>query len=96
MKFFYLALALLMLSSFSNARTIEVDVYGMTCELCVDTLENKFKDMKNVSNINISLEKNMIRLETTDDDSMVTTIKQAILDAGFTPTKVRIDDMESE
>ncbi len=96
MKFFCLALALLMLSSFSNARTIEVDVHGMTCEVCVDTLQHKFKDMKNVSNVDISLEDNMIRLEATEDDSVLATIKQAILDAGFTPTKVRIDDVESE
>ena len=79
-----------MLGQMGYARTIEVDVHGMTCAFCVDSLERKFNKMDSVFNIEISLKHNKIRLHTEADGPDVETIKRAILDAGFTPVKVTI------
>ena len=79
-----------MLVQLSYARTIEVDVHGMTCAFCVDSLERKFNKMDSVSKIEISLKLNKVRLQTEADGPDIETIKRAILDAGFTPVKVTI------
>ena len=70
------------------ARTVEVDVYGMTCAFCVDSLERKFGKMESVSKVEVSLKLKKIRLETAETLPTIETIKQTILDAGFTPVKV--------
>ena len=79
-----------MLVQLGYARTIEVDVHGMTCAFCVDSLERKFNKMDSVTKIEISLKLNKVRLQTEDDGPDIETIKKAILDAGFTPVKVTI------
>ena len=79
-----------MLVQLAYARTIEVDVHGMTCAFCVDSLERKFNKMDSVSKIEISLKLNKIRLQTDEDGPDIETIKKAILDAGFTPVKVSV------
>ena len=79
-----------MLVQLGYARTIEVDVHGMTCAFCVDSLERKFNKMDSISKIEISLKLNKVRLQTEADEPDIETIKKAILDAGFTPVKVTI------
>lgn len=76
----------------ANARTIEVEVHGMTCAFCVDSLERKFGNMKSVSKVEVSLKLKKVRLETDATLPTVETIKQTILDAGFTPVKVATVD----
>ncbi len=92
MKLRLLWTTLLMLSGvqIALARTVEVDVYGMTCAFCADSLERKFGKMESVSKIEISLKNKKIRLETEDNQPSLDTIKQTILDAGFTPEKITI------
>jgi len=70
------------------ARTVEVDVHGMTCAFCVDSLERKFGKMESVSDVQVSLKKKKLRLETDENNPSIETIKQTILDAGFTPVKI--------
>ncbi len=74
------------------ARTIEIEVFGMTCPFCVDSLERKFGKIDSVSKVDVSLKLKKIRLETKDDSLSVEVIKQTVLDAGFTPTKVTVLD----
>ncbi len=45
----------LLLSPLAMARTVEVNVHGMTCSFCVDSLQRKFKKMKAISKIEVSL-----------------------------------------
>lgn len=96
MKKIILILLIIALAGFANARTIEVDVHGMTCAFCVDSLERKFKDMDDVSNVEVSLKLNMVRLQAAEDSPSVEVIKQAVLDAGFTPVTIRVDDIEQK
>ena len=72
------------------ARTVEVEVHGMTCAFCVDSLERKFGKMESVSEVQVSLKTKKVRLETDENLPGIDTIKQTILDAGFTPTKIEV------
>ncbi len=72
------------------ARTVEVDVYGMTCPFCVDSLQRKFSKMAHVNKVDVSLKLKKVRLETDANAPDIKTIKKAVLDAGFTPTRVTI------
>lgn len=74
-----------------GARTLEVDVHGLTCAFCVDSLERAFRKIETVRDIKVSLERKKIRLETEGELPDDATIRQTILDAGFTP--VRITDL---
>ena len=73
-----------------NAKTIEVEIHGMTCALCVDSLNRTFNKMAGVSKVAVSMKMKKVRLETEDKSPTIAMIKQAVLDAGFTPTKVTV------
>ena len=70
------------------ARTLEIEVFGMTCAFCVDSLQRTFNKNENVKKVDVSLEQKKVRLETKGDLLSVETIRQMIFDAGFTPIKV--------
>lgn len=82
----------------ASAKTVEVEVHGMTCAFCVDSLERTFTKMPSVSKVQVSLKMKKVRLETDENLPTIDTIKQAILDAGFTLTKVTIlsDEIDKE
>lgn len=84
-----LFLAMLLIQS-TNARTVEVEVHGMTCVFCVDSLERKFKKMDSVSKVDVSLKLKKVRLETDENAPSLEAIKKAVLDTGFTPIKVEV------
>ncbi len=74
----------------ARARTVEVEVHGMTCAFCVDNLERKFGKMESISKIDVSLKTKKIRLQTAEDQPGLEIIKQTILDAGFKPMEITI------
>ena len=80
----------------AHARTVEIDVHGMTCAFCVDSLERKFGKMESVSKVEVSLKQKKVRLETDENLPSIETIKQTVLDAGFTPTKIAVLPDEKE
>lgn len=80
----------LTLTGLALSRTVEVDIHGMTCAFCVDSLNKKFNKFDTVSKVEVSLKNNKIRLETNDTEPTIEVIKQTVLDAGFTPVSVKI------
>lgn len=72
------------------ARTVEVEVHGMTCAFCVDSLERKFREMDSVEKVQVSLKTKIVRLETDENLPTIESIKKAVLDAGFTPTSITV------
>lgn len=70
------------------ARTLEIEVYGMTCAFCVDSLQRSFNKNEDVTKVDVSLEQKKVRLETRGDLPSMETIRQMVLDAGFTPVKI--------
>ena len=80
----------------AHARTVEIDVHGMTCAFCVDALERKFEKMESISKVEISLKQKKVRLETDENSPSIEIIKQTVLDSGFTPVKVTVQASEEE
>ena len=70
------------------ARTLEIEVYGMTCAFCVDSLQRSFNKNEDVKKVDVSLEQKKVRLQTKGDLPSLETIRQMVLDAGFTPVKI--------
>ena len=83
-----LLLLTILLSTLTYARTVEVDVHGMTCAFCVDNLQKRFVKMDTVVSVDVSLKNNKLKLVTKGDKPTVNEIKQSVLDAGFTPVKI--------
>ncbi len=92
MKIFRLLILVFLVLQLQSAwsRTVEIDVHGMTCAFCVDGLERKFRQMKAVSKVQVSLKLKKVRLVTEENQPDLATLKQAVIDAGFTPTKISI------
>ena len=85
-----ITLIALTITNMVHTRTVEVDVYGMTCAFCVNSLEKNFNKLDTVSKVEVSLKNNKIRLKTNDTEPTIEAIKQAVLDAGFTPIAIKI------
>jgi copper chaperone CopZ len=62
----------------------------MTCAFCVDSLERKFAKLDSVINIQVSMKMKKVRLETGPNQPSIETIKQTIVDAGFTPVNITV------
>ncbi|MCG8314338.1 MAG: heavy-metal-associated domain-containing protein [Pseudomonadales bacterium] len=72
------------------AKTLEVEVHGMTCAFCVYSLERKLTETQSITNVQVSLKTNKVRLETDSETVDVEDIKRSILDAGFTPLSIKV------
>jgi periplasmic mercuric ion binding protein len=88
--FILILFSMMLLAQTVTARTVEIDVHGMTCAFCVDSLERNFGKMESISGIKVSLKQKKVRLETDDNHPSLEMIKKTVLDAGFTPTKVTV------
>lgn len=73
-----------------EVRVIEMDVQGMACAFCVEGLRNTLAALPGVDKVTVSLKNNLARLELDPQNAPDSeAIRQAILDAGFTPGDVR-------
>lgn len=72
------------------ARTLVIEVHGMTCAFCVDSLQRTFNKNQLVKKVDVSLEQKKFRLVTEGDLPTEETIREMILDAGFTPTRITV------
>ena len=72
------------------AKSVEIEVHGMTCAFCVDSLERKFKQMESVSKVQVSLKAKKVRFEINEESPNIEKIRQTVLDAGFTPIKISL------
>ncbi|NRB38628.1 MAG: heavy-metal-associated domain-containing protein [Pseudomonadales bacterium] len=77
------------LSSLSAASTIEVDVHGLTCAFCVDSLQRQLRKLPDVENVDISLKSKKLRIITRSDNTDLEKIKATVINSGFTPVKIR-------
>ena len=71
-----------------SAEQIEIDVHGMTCAFCVDSLQRNLGKLPDVESAEVSLKHKKVRIETAGDTVDIKRIKQTVLDSGFTPVKV--------
>ncbi len=76
-----------------QAAQYEIDIHGMTCAFCVDGLERNLRKRLDLVEVQTSLKKKKVRIETRGESVDFELIRQTVIDAGFTPVRVeRIDD----
>lgn len=80
----------LLYSTLLHAEQIEIDIHGMTCAFCVDSLQRNLGKLPDVKSTDVSLKLKKVRIETHSEKADIKRIKQTILDSGFTPVKVSI------
>ena len=71
-----------------RAEQIEIDIHGMTCAFCVDSLQRNLGKLPDVESARVSLKLKKVRIETRGDKTDIERIRQTILDTGFTPVKI--------
>lgn len=72
------------------SETLEIDINGMTCAFCVDSLQRKLGKLPETAQVDVSLKNKKVRVDTGDEKADIDVIKQAIIDSGFTPVKVHV------
>lgn len=88
MKIVTLFVALCLAASVFAAR-IEVDVHGMTCNMCVESITKELKSTEKVDGINVSLEsKKATFVELKGKKISDSEIKAAIKKAGYDATRI--------
>lgn len=80
----------LLLSFSALAARVEVDVAGMTCGMCVESITKELKTTEKVESISVSLEDKKARFTEMKDKKMTDgEIRSAIKKAGYETTKIR-------
>jgi copper chaperone CopZ len=55
---------------FTITRVVSLNVTGMTCEMCVETVTQTLKGVKGVKGVNVSLEKKSADIELENDSDL--------------------------
>lgn len=71
-----------------HAEQIEIDIHGMTCAFCVDSLQRNLGKLPDVKSVEVSLKLKKVRIKTHSEKADIERIRQSILDSGFTPVKI--------
>ena len=79
----------LLLSAATTAATIEVDVQGLTCAFCVDSLQRQLKKIPDIERVDVSLKSKKVRIVSSADHIDIDRIKEIVIDSGFTPVNIR-------
>jgi copper chaperone CopZ len=78
----------------ANAETIEVDIHGLTCAFCVDSLQRQLRKLPDIDQVDVSLKNKKVRIVSSAEKADIAVIKEAIIDSGFTPVQVRLVENE--
>lgn len=88
-RLFLAPLTIMLFAASVQAATIHVGVKGLVCAFCATGLEKTFGEEAAIKSVKVDLEKKLVTLETkpnqTIDDA---TIKERVVDAGFTITTI--------
>jgi copper chaperone CopZ len=80
----------LLFSVAALAAKVEVEVKGMTCGMCIESITKELKATEKTDNISVSLEENKARFTELKDKRISDhEIKSAIKKAGYEATKIR-------
>ena len=72
------------------ATTVEIDVKGLTCAFCVDSLQRRLKKLPDIEQVDVSLKTRKVRIVSSADHIDIDVIRQAVIDSGFTPVEIRV------
>ena len=77
------------------ATTIEVDLHGLTCAFCVDSLQRRLKKLPDIEQVDVSLKTNKARIISSAEHIDLAQIREIVIDSGFTPANIKtIEDEE--
>ena len=79
----------LVFSAATIADTIEVEVHGLTCAFCVDSLQRQLKKLPDIETVDVSLKSRLIRIVASTEHVDRARIRETVIDAGFTPMTIR-------
>lgn len=82
-------LAALLLSATTIAETIEVDVHGLTCAFCVDSLQRQLKRLPDIEKVDVSLKAKKVRIVSSSAHIDRARVREIVIDSGFTPVNIR-------
>lgn len=82
-------LVALLLSAASIAETIEVDVHGLTCAFCVDSLQRQLKKLPDIEKVDVSLKAKKVRIVSSSKHIDRARVREIVIDSGFTPINIR-------
>jgi copper chaperone CopZ len=82
------AVVALLWANTSFAEDIEIEIHGMTCAFCVDSLNRNLGKLSDVKSVEVSLKLKKVRIESRGENTDIERIKKTVLDSGFTPVKV--------
>lgn len=84
----------LIFTTVASAETIEVDVQGLTCAFCVDSLQRQLKKRPDIEQVEVSLKTRKVRIVSSEEEVDLDEIKRIVIDSGFTPTAIRAVENE--
>ena len=85
-----LFVVMLALPATTLAVTVEIDVQGLTCAFCVDSLQRRLKKLPDIEQVDVSLKTRKVRIVSSADHIDIDVIRQAVIDSGFTPVDTRV------
>ena len=82
---------LILLSPFAlvEAETVEIDIHGMSCAFCVEGLQKQLSKLPDIAQVDVSLKRKKVRIESKGEELDMERVRKAIVDAGFTPVESR-------
>ena len=84
----------LALTPAAHSDTVEVDVQGLTCAFCVDSLQRKLKKLPNIEQVDVSLKNKKVRIVSSEEHIDLDQIRGIVIDSGFTPVSIRTIENE--
>ena len=79
----------LLVSAATIADTIEVDVHGLTCAFCVDSLQRQLKKLPDIEKVEVSLKTKKVRIVSSSEHIDRARVREIVIDSGFTPVNIR-------
>jgi copper chaperone len=80
----------LTLTSGVFASRLEVDIVGMSCGMCIESITKELKGTQKVENVSVSLEEKKARFDEMADRKISDAeIRSAIKKAGYEAVKIR-------
>ncbi len=70
--------------------TLEIQVSGMVCAFCAQGIESKFKELKEVKKIDVSLEKKLVSITLKEKASLADAkVKELITNSGYNIVSIK-------
>ena len=88
------ALLALSLGAVAVAETIEVEVQGLTCAFCVDSLQRQLKKLPDIERVDVSLKSRKVRIVSQGERIDTDQISKIVIDSGFTPVNIKVVENE--